>query len=149
MSQRPKVVVAVGEASERTWLARSLAASCQVTAAENGNEAIRVAQEATADILICEQALPGRLSGSDVCRQLKTSLPNLRSLVLINECFASMPEPVLRENLHADGVIARPLRFRLIAERLRQWGIPVRALELTAAPPEVDPEIARKATRSK
>ncbi len=137
MSTRPKLVVAVAEDSERAWLARSLADVYRVEVAATGKEALRAAEHIDADVMICAQALPD-LAGSEVCLRLRQTHPRMRMLVLIDPAFAGMSESTLRASLHADGVLTRPLRFKRVAERLREWGLPVGGEELTVVAPLVD-----------
>ena len=81
-TDQPSVLLVEDEPAQREVLRYNLEADgFSVTAAENGEEALLLVDEAAPDLIVLDWMLPN-VSGIEVCRQLKTR-PDTRSVPII------------------------------------------------------------------
>ena len=84
MGQLIRILVADDHSAVRKGLRSLLTAKYGtevVGAAENGNEAIRIAHEVKPDVILMDLVMPGK-NGIEVTREIKRELPGSRILIL-------------------------------------------------------------------
>jgi len=104
----------------------------QVTAVDNGEEALQRAREAKPDIILADVVMPRR-NGYELCEAVKAD-PELRDIpvVLLAGTFEAFDEARARE-VGADGHIAKPFESQTLINKVREL------VEGVAPPPAVQP----------
>ncbi len=90
--------------------------SLDVKTAYNGNDAISLATEQAFDLVILDLMLPD-ISGLDVCRQLRTSHPEIVIIMLTSR--SSETDRVVGLELGADDYMTKPFSVRELQARIR------------------------------
>jgi DNA-binding response OmpR family regulator len=82
----------------------------------NGNDGVAAAQTVKPDAVILDLMLPG-MSGRDVCRSIKASLPEIPILIL--SAVSEVADKVLLLELGADDYITKPFSPRELLARVQ------------------------------
>lgn len=96
--------------------------------ASNGNEGVAAATSIKPDAVILDLMLPG-LSGREVCKAIKISLPDVPVLIL--SAVAEVADKVLLLELGADDYVTKPFSPRELLARLQAALRRTRRIELT------------------
>jgi DNA-binding response OmpR family regulator len=81
-----------------------------VTSAENGYEALKMAFEDPPDLILLDLALP-KMDGFTVCKKLKESVKTSMIPVVIVTCRDTMKDKILGLQLGADDYITKPIYY--------------------------------------
>ncbi|MFO7246252.1 MAG: response regulator transcription factor [Thermaerobacter sp.] len=91
-------------------------AGCRVTAAHDGPEGLRMAQEDPPDAVVLDVMMPG-MDGIEVCRRLRSVQPDLPVLMLTAR--DEVPDRVQGLDAGADDYLVKPFAFAELEARLR------------------------------
>jgi DNA-binding response OmpR family regulator len=90
----------------------------EAEAVGNGEEGLRLAQEAEPDLLILDLMLPG-LSGLDVCRRLKAAPATAAIPVIILTAKGEEEDIIAGFEAGADDYVTKPFRPKILLARVR------------------------------
>ncbi|MBN1355447.1 response regulator [bacterium] len=92
----------------------------EVTAASNGNEAIRRLRQCPADLVITDLAMPER-DGFEIIREVRLHYPETRIIAISGNSSPSRTEGLSRaEALGADRTIAKPFSSVALLQMVRE-----------------------------
>ncbi len=119
MSQAPHVLVVDDEASQREMLVYNIEAEGYRTSrAENGEEALMSVAEDPPDVIVLDWMMP-RLSGIEVCRQLKVR-PETREIpVIMLSARSEEVDKVRGLETGADDYVVKPYSVTELMARVR------------------------------
>ena len=119
MSQAPHVLVVDDEAAQREMLVYNIEAEGYRTSrAENGEEALMSVAEDPPDVIVLDWMMP-RLSGIEVCRQLKVR-PETREIpVIMLSARSEEVDKVRGLETGADDYVVKPYSVTELMARLR------------------------------
>ncbi|WP_212523179.1 phosphate regulon transcriptional regulator PhoB [Actibacterium sp. MT2.3-13A] len=117
--ERPTVLVVEDEPAQREVLAYNLEAEgFAVTSAENGEEALLLAEEAVPDIIVLDWMLPS-VSGIEVCRRLKSRAETRGVPIIMLSARAEEVDRVRGLETGADDYVVKPYSLVELMARVR------------------------------
>jgi len=87
-------------------------AGYRVRTTNNGEDALRLAQESTPRIAILDIMLPGSLTGLDICRELKDRLKPHAPPVILVSALGELEDVTAGEDAGADDYMIKPFSPR-------------------------------------
>lgn len=119
MSQAPHVLVVDDEAAQREMLVYNIEAEGYRTSrAENGEEALMSVAEDPPDVIVLDWMMP-RLSGIEVCRQLKVRQETREIPVIMLSARSEEVDKVRGLETGADDYVVKPYSVTELMARLR------------------------------
>ncbi|MEL6571062.1 MAG: phosphate regulon transcriptional regulator PhoB [Pseudomonadota bacterium] len=119
MSQAPHVLVVDDEAAQREMLVYNIEAEGYRTSrAENGEEALMAVAEDPPDVIVLDWMMP-RLSGIEVCRQLKIRQETREIPVIMLSARSEEVDKVRGLETGADDYVVKPYSVTELMARLR------------------------------
>ena len=116
---QPQILLVEDEPAQREILAYNLESEgFDVRRAENGEEAILLVAEALPDLIILDWMMP-LLSGSEVCRQLKTREDTRNIPVIMLSARSEEVDTVRGLETGADDYVVKPYSMRELMARVR------------------------------
>lgn len=126
--RRPRILLVEDNEAIRKLIQGILARSFEVELAGDGEEGLAKVRAAPPDLVISDVMLP-RLSGTELCRRLKTD-PALETVPVILLTARSGSDAVLEGYAHgADDFVVKPVHPRILLARIRAQ-LRIRALGL-------------------
>ncbi|MCC7448836.1 MAG: response regulator [Anaerolineae bacterium] len=93
-------------------------ADYKVRTTNNGEDALRLAQESLPRVVILDIMLPGKLTGLDVCRELKERLkPNAPPIILVS-ALGQLEDVSAGEDAGADDYMIKPFSPRELLQHV-------------------------------
>lgn len=118
-ADKPLVLVVDDEAAQRALLSYNLqAAGYRVLTAGDGEEALLVAVENPPDVILLDWMLP-RVSGIEVCRQLKARAETRQAAVIMVSARSEEGDRVRGLETGADDYIVKPYSVNELVARVR------------------------------
>ena len=118
-ADKPLVLVVDDEAAQRALLSYNLqAAGFRVLTAGDGEEALLVAIESPPDVILLDWMLP-RVSGIEVCRQLKARPQTRQAAVIMVSARSEEGDRVRGLETGADDYIVKPYSVNELVARVR------------------------------
>lgn len=118
-SETPLVLVVDDEPAQRALLSYNLeAAGFRVALASDGEEALLVAAEEAPDVILLDWMLP-RVSGIEVCRQLKTRREGQDAAIIMVSARSDESDRVRGLETGADDYITKPYSVTELLARVR------------------------------
>ncbi|MCC5988729.1 MAG: phosphate regulon transcriptional regulator PhoB [Pararhodobacter sp.] len=118
-TDKPLVLVVDDEAAQRALLSYNLqAAGFRVLTAGDGEEALLVAVESPPDVILLDWMLP-RVSGIEVCRQLKARAETRQAAVIMVSARSEEGDRVRGLETGADDYIVKPYSVNELVARVR------------------------------
>lgn len=118
-TDKPLVLVVDDEAAQRALLSYNLqAAGFRVLTAGDGEEALLVAVESPPDVILLDWMLP-RVSGIEVCRQLKARAETRQAAVIMVSARSEEGDRVRGLETGADDYIIKPYSVNELVARVR------------------------------
>jgi len=90
----------------------------EVVVASNGSEGLRLAEEISPALVICDWMMPG-ISGLEVCRQLKANVQLSTTFFIMLTARKSLDDRVAGLDAGADDFISKPFEFDELKARVR------------------------------
>jgi len=116
---RPCVLLVEDEAAQRQMLSYNLEADgYQVVMAEDGEEALLVAAETSPDVIVLDWMMP-RVSGIEVCRQLKTRAETRGVPIIMLSARSEEVDRVRGLETGADDYVVKPYSVVELMARVR------------------------------
>ena len=118
-ADRPLVLVVDDEAPQRALLSYNLqSAGFRVLTAGDGEEALLIAAETPPDVILLDWMLP-RVSGIEVCRQLKSRTDSRRAAIIMVSARSEEGDRVRGLDTGADDYIVKPYSVSELVARVR------------------------------
>jgi len=118
-TDQPSVLLVEDEAAQREVLRYNLEADgFRVTAAENGEEALLLVDEAAPDLIVLDWMLPN-VSGIEVCRQLKTRTDTRGVPIIMLSARSEEVDRVRGLETGADDYVIKPYSVIELMARIR------------------------------
>ncbi|MEZ5752056.1 MAG: phosphate regulon transcriptional regulator PhoB [Paracoccaceae bacterium] len=115
----PLVLVVDDEASQRALLSYNLEASgFRVRTASDGEEALLIAAEEEPDVILLDWMLP-RVSGIEVCRQLKARKVAVQAAVIMVSARSEESDRIRGLDTGADDYVVKPYSVNELVARVR------------------------------
>lgn len=119
MSARPTILVVEDEAAQREVLRYNLdAAGYDVVAADNGEDGLLLAYETVPDLIILDWMMP-RLSGIEVCRQLRAKPATKDIPIILLSARSEETDKVRGLDIGADDYVAKPYSIAELMARVK------------------------------
>lgn len=119
MSARPTILVVEDEAAQREVLRYNLdAAGYDVVATNNGEDGLLLAYETVPDLIILDWMMP-RLSGIEVCRQLRAKPATKDIPIILLSARSEETDKVRGLDIGADDYVAKPYSIAELMARVK------------------------------
>lgn len=119
MSARPTILVVEDEAAQREVLRYNLdAAGYDVVATDNGEDGLLLAYETVPDLIILDWMMP-RLSGIEVCRQLRVKPATKDIPIILLSARSEETDKVRGLDIGADDYVAKPYSIAELMARVK------------------------------
>lgn len=119
MSARPTILVVEDEAAQREVLRYNLdAAGYDVVATDNGEDGLLLAYETVPDLIILDWMMP-RLSGIEVCRQLRSKPATKDIPIILLSARSEETDKVRGLDIGADDYVAKPYSIAELMARVK------------------------------
>jgi signal transduction histidine kinase len=126
--RRPRVVLVEDNGDLRLLIHKLLAKTCDVTDAEDGEEALPIIRRLLPDLVVSDVMMPG-MSGSELCRVVKSD-PVLKSIPVILLTARVGSDATMSAYAHgADDFVSKPFHPRVLVARVAAQ-LKLRALSL-------------------
>jgi CheY-like chemotaxis protein len=112
---RPRLLIVDDEAEIRQLLAEFFAVDYEVSAAQDGREALALALAERPDLILLDLRLP-QIDGYQVCRQLKTRAETERIPIVMLTALNATPDKVKGLMYGADEYLSKPVDLEYLAE---------------------------------
>jgi CheY-like chemotaxis protein len=112
---RPRLLIVDDEAEIRQLLGEFFAGRCEVSAAQDGREALALALAEKPDLILLDLRLP-EIDGYQVCRQLKTRAETERIPIVMLTALNATPDKVKGLMYGADEYLSKPVDLERLAE---------------------------------
>ncbi|WP_416151338.1 response regulator transcription factor [Salipaludibacillus sp. HK11] len=114
----PSVLIAVNDLELRLLMEKTFKTSgIETWTVDNGQEAMKMALSLKPDAIVTELELP-KLSGLDLCRELRQSYSNWTPVILISNYIDEL-DAVLGLELGADDYMVKPVRMKELVARIK------------------------------
>lgn len=118
-AEQPLVLVVEDEPAQLELLSFNLEeAGFRVVAASDGEEALQCAEEEFPDLILLDWMLP-KMSGIDVCRQLKRQVDTKEIPIILLTARSNEGDRVRGLNMGADDYVAKPYSVSELVARVR------------------------------
>ena len=115
----PTVLIVEDELAQREVLAYNLKAEgFDVVAAEDGEEGLLLVEEEAPDVIVLDWMLPG-ISGSEICRRLKTRASTKSIPVIMLSARSEEVDKVRGLEIGADDYVVKPYSVKELMARVR------------------------------
>ncbi len=115
--EKPVLVLAEDDRDIRSFIARELSESFDVTPVEDGEIAWNAASKLIPDIVITDVMMP-QMDGKDLCRKLKTSPLTSHIPVIMLTALKSEHHELEGLEHGADAYLTKPIRMRILKQRI-------------------------------
>ncbi len=119
MVTKPTVLIVEDEPSQREILVYNLEAEgCTVVTADNGEDAVLLAEEEQPDLIVLDWMLP-KLSGIEACRQIKRRAQTRSIAVIMLSARSEEVDKIRGLETGADDYVAKPYSLPELMARIR------------------------------
>src|ERR1017187_10476834 len=119
MNMQTKILVVDDDSFMRDIFAKTLSENYAVTPAENGPDALMLAQSERPNLVILDVEMPG-MDGYELCRQLKASDVTARVPVIFIPAHDQISEPLKGYEAGGDDYITKPFEPQELKAKVAQ-----------------------------
>jgi DNA-binding response OmpR family regulator len=91
----------------------------EVIVAEDGEEAVKLAEQERPDLMLLDVMMPG-ISGLEVCEKVKSNPDLADTYIIMITSMATHQDRINAVMVEADEYITKPYKINLILERVKQ-----------------------------
>jgi len=115
--EKPVLLIAEDNADVRSYIADSLKSKYRLVEAEDGKQALRLAQEEMPDLVISDVLMP-EMDGIELCHQLKSNVKTSHIPIILLTARTSLLYRIEGLDTGADAYMTKPFNSKLLKVRI-------------------------------